>query len=203
MDFLIATPLTYEKLKSVMGMLSASFKIEIAAVYVSSRQKEANTLNMPFAFDIPLADVDILKMASFFLDSRSSKTKTFVVCSLLKRKRDYIYVFNLSDTYISLLTQEWRGIAHVFCVQLAKSRKGATMFPLSHQKTSNLMFLCQRFQLCNKNSTMEALYCLLLPALKLAPPPPMFLFSGNASGYVSACQNRKRNQDVFCSLLFQ
>lgn len=84
----MATPSTHEKLKSAMGMLSVSFKIEIAAVYVSSRQKEANTLDMPFAFDIPLADVGILNMASFFLDSGSSRTKSCVVCSLLKRHKD-------------------------------------------------------------------------------------------------------------------
>ena len=88
MDFHIATPSTHEKLKSAMGMLSASFKIIIAAVYVSSRQKEANTLDMPFAFDIPLTDVGFLNMASSFLDSGSSRAKSCVVCPLLKRKKD-------------------------------------------------------------------------------------------------------------------
>jgi hypothetical protein len=39
MDFQMATPSTHGKLKSAMGMLSASFKIEIAAFYVSPRQK--------------------------------------------------------------------------------------------------------------------------------------------------------------------
>ena len=106
MDFQMATPSTHGKLKSTMGMLSASFEIEIAAVYVSSRQKEANTLDMPFAFDILLADGGFLNIASFFLDSGSSE-RSYVLCSpCLKETKTAFYVVDLSDTYISLLTSK-------------------------------------------------------------------------------------------------
>ena len=151
--------------------------------------QKKQTFWTPFAFDIPLAAVYVLKMATLFLDSRSSETKMYVIYSLLKRWRHVCHVFDFSSTYISLLAQTSYWFHHVFCVRLSKSRKEIILSPFFHQKTSNLMFFCQRSYLYTKNSNKEAPCCLLLPALKPTPPPPMFLYSGNGSYRFSVRQN--------------
>lgn len=54
---------------------------------------------------------------------RKLKNEVVLCAPCSKGTKTAFYVFDLSDTYISSLTQKWKGAAHVFCVRLSISRK--------------------------------------------------------------------------------